>query len=247
MGALGTNRALSRLRQFYNWAILAGYIEYTPFKKHGATLIKLDRTAESHRTRRLQPGEEQALLYSAGPHLRAIITAALDLGCRKGELLSMQWQQVSVERNEIIITAQKAKTHTARVVPLSSRVRAVLEMRRTRPDGQEFGPNDYVFGNEVGEQAHNIRTAWEHTLRRANITGLHFHDLRRECGSRLLEAGASAADVRDWLGHTDLVTTNRYLATSSRRLQQFAGLLGADTSQDAPPAHTERTSAPTVN
>ena len=52
--------------------------------------------------------------------------------------------------------------------------------------------------------------------------GLHFHDLRRECGSRLLEAGVNLAAIRDWLGHHDVSTTDRYLATDGGRLQEAA-------------------------
>jgi integrase len=50
--------------------------------------------------------------------------------------------------------------------------------------------------------------------------GLHFHDLRREFASRLLETpGVSLHDVSDWIGHTSVVTTSRYLASSSARKQ----------------------------
>jgi hypothetical protein len=44
------------------------------------------------------------------------------------------------------------KTGDARVIPISSRQRAVLAMRTTDPHGQPFGPNAYVFGNQVGER-----------------------------------------------------------------------------------------------
>jgi site-specific recombinase XerD len=43
---------------------------------------------------------------------------------------------------------------------------------------------------------------------------LHFHDLRREFASRLLESGASQHVVRDFLGHASITTTSRYLATT---------------------------------
>ena len=61
----------------------------------------------------------------------------------------------------------------------------------------------------------------------SNAIGLHFHDLRRECGSRLIEAGVNLAAVRDWLGHRDVSTTDRYLATDGVRLQEAARRLEA--------------------
>jgi integrase len=71
-----------------------------------------------------------------------------------------------------------------------------------------------VFGNEVGEELHGIKRAWAIVCDAAGITDLHFHDLRREFGSRLLErVGGNPAIVRDCLGHANLNTTNRYLVT----------------------------------
>ena len=57
--------------------------------------------------------------------------------------------------------------------------------------------------------------------------GLHLHDLRRECGSRLLEAGAGIHEVREWLGHRDISTTGRYLAITGASLQRALGRLEA--------------------
>ena len=54
------------------------------------------------------------------------------------------------------------------------------------------------------------------TLRRVEIVGLRFHDLCREFACRLLESG----DVRDFLGHANITTTSRYLASTPVRLEQ---------------------------
>jgi integrase len=58
------------------------------------------------------------------------------------------------------------------------------------------------------------------TCARADITGLTFHDLRRESGSRHLETpGVSLTDVRDYLGHKSATMTNTYLASTTLRLR----------------------------
>jgi integrase len=130
---------------------------------------------------------------------------------------------VQLDDGAIVLPREKTKTDADRIVPITARLKAILEMRRTGPDGEDLPAAAYVFGNEVGEQVKDIKTAWRLTCRRAGIDGLHFHDLRRECGSRLLESpGVTIVDVRDWLGHTDVSTTNTYLATTVNKLREVA-------------------------
>lgn len=160
------------------------------------------------------------MLAHAEPHLRDLIIAALETGCRVGELLALRWRDVKWGSNVLLLLADVTKPHQARDVPMSRRLKAVLEMRRHAPDGTLHGPDRYVFGNEVGEQAKSVRTAWENTCERAEIEDLHFHDLRREFGSRLRETpGMFDHEVRDWLGHASITTTSRYLSTTRVGLQ----------------------------
>ena len=87
-----------------------------------------------------------------------------------------------------------------------------------------------MFGNEVGEQVKCFKTAWANACSRAKITDLHFHDLRRECGSRWHEAEIPLVQIQAWLGHTNIVQTSTYLGVSltgaedhKRRLETAPG------------------------
>ena len=219
-GRVGANRLLARLRHLLRWAITEGHVERTPFSLHGVPVIKLDGKAEAPRTRRLEEDEDERLLAHGEPHLRDLIIAALERGCRVGELLDLRWRDIKWDANVLLLLADVTKPHRARDVPMSRRLRAVLEMRRHAPDGTLRGLDRYAFGNEVGDQAKSVRTAWENTCERAWIENLHFHYLRREFGSRLRETpGMSDHEVRDWLGHANITTTSRYLSTTLVSLQ----------------------------
>ena len=134
-------------------------------------------------------------------------------------------------------------------MPISTRLRGILDMRRCGPDGQELPPTAYVFGNEVGEPVKNFKRAWEATMLRAHghkpryivrVKGegaqarkkptavltpdcraalraidLHFHDLRREAGSRWLDAGVPLHRIQKWLGHANISQTSTYLLADS--------------------------------
>ncbi len=62
---------------------------------------------------------------------------------------------------------------------------------------------------------------------------LHLHDLRREFARRLLESGADQHDVRDFLGHANITTTSRYLATPPVRLERALSRMEGSDSGDA--------------
>jgi integrase len=101
-------------------------------------------------------------------------------------------------------------------------------MRRQATDGSDHASDAYVFGDEVGGRIKDVKTAWGAACRRAGITDLHFHDLRRECGSRWVEAGVSLVQVQAWLGHTNISQTSTYLRVSPagtdealRRIEAF--------------------------
>jgi integrase len=234
-GEVGTNRLLSRLRHIFNWAIAEEYLEATPFKRGPVTIVKLDARVEGSRTRRLEPsvslpdgtvadGEEARLLKHSGPHLRALIVAALSTGCRLGELLSLQWSQVRVDEQGqprwLFLPATKTKSAQARAVPIGATLRAELAMRTTGPDGQVHPSTAFVFGNDCGERVVSIRTAWTLACRRAGIRDLHFHDLRREFASRLLESSAGLHDVQLFLGHANVTQTSTYLSSTPVRLEK---------------------------
>jgi integrase len=229
-----TNRDLGLLRAMFNWAIRLDWAETTPFKKSTETVVKL--TKESARRRRLEGDECERLLKACDPvlmnpnpkvkaplfvqpppRLRPIVEAALETGCRRGELLSLQWWQVKDLKGvnpRLDLPAAKTKTKRDRVVPISGRLKGILEMRRNDPAGEPHGPQAYVFGNEIGLRARSIKTAWRLACRRAKIDDLHFHDLRREAGSRWLEGGVPLQVVRDWLGHTNISQTSTYLEST---------------------------------
>jgi integrase len=132
------------------------------------------RGTEKGRSRRLVGDEEDRL---ANKHLCDLITAALDTGCRVGELLSLQWKDIHVddERDRWILMLSEEKTKTAcdRQVPVMKRLRSILEMRRHVPAepkelrdalGDEYGPDHYVLAMHSASRS---RQSVRRGLRRA--------------------------------------------------------------------------------
>ena len=211
------NHDLKLLRKMFNWGIRKDYLPRTPFKIGTEPAIALER--EIPRDRRFQDEEDESrLLDAASFHLRAVIIALLDTCCRPGEILSLQWQDVNFARRELRIRAANEKTRTAKIIPISSRLLAVLEMRKLDAGGQPFGPDAYVFGDTIGRRVKSVRAAWNTACRKAGLRDFQLRDLRHEAGSRFDEAGVSTNYVSKMLGHQNLSTTTRYLNITRRGL-----------------------------
>ena len=81
--------------------------------------------------------------------------------------------------------------------------------------------------------------------------GLHWHDLRHEAGSRLLESGWPIHHVAHMLGHASIATTNTYLNATRIGLQEAMRRLDAsrcnpvanETETERPPVSNEETAS----
>lgn len=222
------NQYVQVLKASFRWAAKKGYLARSPITEDSA----LTRRKIAQRDRRLvpdvlddkgklkTPGEERRLLAATekNPGMQRLIIAALDTACRRGELLALTWSDIDLNRREFTIRAANAKDGETRVLPISSRLAGVLAMAKLDPAGQEYKLTDHVFG-ELGHRVKSTKKAWNNACERAGISDLHFHDLRHEAGSRLLEAGWPIHHVKEMLGHANLSQTSTYLNAGKMGLQ----------------------------
>ena len=229
LAASTRNKYLQLVKAMSAWGVRKGYLA-APWILPGSDLR---REKHARRNRRLPFEEEQRLLSFASPRLYRLVVAAVETGCRQGELLSLQWRDVNLAGREIRIQASNAKDQEHRHIPISARLLAVLEMAQHDPAGHPLPPAAFVFGNAVGDRVTSPKKAWETAVLKAHghtphwTTGsnslapesqkahreidLRFHDLRHEAGSRWLEAGMPLHHVKELLGHANIATTDTYL------------------------------------
>ena len=220
-GEVGIEHLVAVARQIWNWAIREGaHRNNTLQERGGVSVIRVKTGASSPRTRRLERRRGAQVDRSsefplAGAHHRG---ARDGLPRRGAAFLAMAPSPLG--RQCAAAAGHEDEDGRGSRCADDRTTLAVLEMRRHTPDGVEHAADGYVFSKEVGERVGRVATAWRAACRRAEIADLHFHDLRREFASRLLESGASDHEVRDWLGHANITTTSRYLATTRVRLQR---------------------------
>jgi integrase len=235
------NQYVQVIKSSFKWATKKGYLTRNPITDDSI----LKRTKVAQRSRRLapdvfddrgklkRPGEERRLLAATAKNagLQRLIIAAIETACRRGELLALTFADVDLPGRALRIRAETAKDAETRVLPISARLAAVLEMAKIDPAGNEYEPSDFVFG-ECGRQVTDIKKAWETAVLKAagytptwgpnntltpesrahlDAVDLHFHDLRHEGASRLLEAGWPLHHVSEMLGHSNVGQTSTYL------------------------------------
>lgn len=212
------NRELSTLRRMLNVAQTEGWIIRNPFNAGPPLISSAD---ECKRERILAPDEEARLLLACSvrqrAHLRPLVIAALDTGMRRGELLKLVWKQVDLAGRVIHVRASHTKTLTARDVPVSARLLAELQRLW---DISPKDPEALVFGIRD-----NARMAFTSAREDAGLTDVRFHDLRHTAATRLVQKGLGLAEVGRILGHSQPITTYRYVNPDAATLERAAAAL----------------------
>lgn len=180
------------------------------------------RTEPRGRVRFLDDDERARLLAAARasswPRLYVLVLLALTTGARRGELMSLTWADVDLER--ALARVHLTKNGEPRVLPLLPAVIDQLDVFRTidsrRFEG--FRKRLVFHSDRRPEQAFTFQPVWDKAIEDANLTNFRFHDLRHSCASYLAQNGASLLEIADVLGHRTLKMVQRYshLSTGSK-------------------------------
>lgn len=181
-------------------------------------LGKLDRVPKLHmapikptRIKFLTHEEESTLLdhfqrMTTQEHTDALIVL-LDTGFRLGELWLLEAENVNPRTGTVSLWDGTTKNGFARTVPMTGRVREVLERRsRQYPTGPLWPLTQRNKNNWFEHQWDRVRKA----LNKLHDKDWVPHMLRHTCCSRLVQAGVNLFLVQQWMGHRSLTITQRY-------------------------------------
>ena len=151
------------------------------------------------------------------PQQAAIIRLLLLTGCRKGEILTLQWS----DYREGNLFLRDSKTGP-RTVWLSEPARAVL-------DGLGRGSR-WIFPASKGDRpraAGWLHYFWCRVRAEADLEDVHLHDLRHTTASLALRKGETVLAISRLLGHRKAETTLKYTHTADIMLREAAETVGA--------------------
>lgn len=176
------------------------------------------------RIRFLDESEKDRLLKvckdSASTSLFPIVVLALSTGMRKGEILTLRWEDIDLDRGTIFL--QTTKNGDRRVVPLVGLPLELLKKIKSAKQTKLVFPSLKDPNTSI-----DIRSAWESALQKAQITNFKFHDLRHTAASYLAMNQASLLEIGALLGHKTVQMTKRYAHLSDNHICKTAESLQA--------------------
>ena len=188
--------------------------------------IGVDKIPTKSRERFIQPGDEfarfaQALADEPNETWRDFFWLSLFVAARRSNVLAMAWDQINFELETW--TIPKTKNGDSHSVPLTPSAMEILKRRYS-----DVKRNDvWVFysdrrSRKTGEFSHmgNPKEAWKRLLKRAEITDLRIHDLRRTAGSYMAIQGVSPTIIGKALGHKSQAATAMYARLTQDPVRQ---------------------------
>jgi len=143
-----------------------------------------------------------AIRHSRWDKLYLIVILAITTGARKGELTSIKWSDIDIDRRLAYIST--TKNGEPKVLPLTESV--ITELQRFNKQDDSL-----VFDSVVKPgRAYCFTKPWKKALKEAEIEDFRFHDLRHTTASYLAMNGASLLEIADVLGHKQIQMTKRY-------------------------------------
>jgi integrase len=158
------------------------------------------RTLSADEKARIIEALESGLLY---PWVHDYFKLLILTGARRGNVASMKWADVDLDRGLWSIPADDFKTGQTTTVVLTTEAVTIL---KSRANG-----SPYVFPSR--SKAGHLADPWKYwrqvtTL--ARVEGLTIHDLRRSFGSELINKGIPLPIVAAAMGHRNVGTTARH-------------------------------------
>jgi integrase len=151
--------------------------------------------------------DERSRLFKAARQsdwdkLYLLVLLAITTGARKGELLSLRWCDIDLDRQTAYVAT--TKNGQPKVLPLTDSV--VVELSKFKDQEPAL-----IFNSEITtDSPFCFYKQWKKALLSADIENFRFHDLRHTTASYLAMNGCSLLEIAEILGHKQIQMTKRY-------------------------------------
>lgn len=198
--------------------------------KNPMSIIKITSPREKSRPKSVLTISEAMELYRHTETLqeRAFLSLCYGCGLRSMEITAANTEDLKLGENYIIVP--HGKGNKKRLIPINQRIRTDLEQYITyerilyRKDKQQKA----LLLNTSGERIRKytlikiLNTIIERTANKEIIKKqIRPHHLRHSIATHLLEKGVPVEQVRNFLGHSRMETTEEYTRVSQKQLKEL--------------------------
>ena len=205
------------LRRMFRKALKWAWVMDDPFQN--AEDLFYGKTGK--RERALTPDEVRKLIDASPSHFKAILLVGVLTGLRKGDILSLRWQNIDLERARIALTEQKMEN--TRVINMGKDLQRLFMGLPVK--------GEWVFPGRRGKPFTDVRKALNTAIRKAGIDPgrgnmkIVFHTLRHSAISQLTERGADTTMVQNYVAHASPEMTTMYTHLSEEYRRKTGELL----------------------
>lgn len=234
------NIRLAHFKSFYSFVF-----ETAPeFAYHCERIMKIPFTTVETRPPAYMTESAVGHLLSAvdtetreGVRHLTLLTLMYDSGCRVQELIDLKVSDIQFDAGRRIFVHGKGDKY--REIPILSETENLLKIYLVI---YKRKPGDYLFLNRSGNQL--TRQGIRHILKKyATIVkatnpeeldcGVHPHLLRHSKATHLVNHGINIYNIRDFLGHVSVETTEIYLTSNSEVTRKAIEQVSAKTVPDS--------------
>jgi integrase len=229
-----TNSDIRTVKAVFRAAKRDGYILENPTE-----FVELVKSESRERRRPFSVPEIQRVLEIADEEWRSLILFGFYSGQRLGDLVSLTWDNIDLQRNEIRL--QTRKTGKRVMIPIASPLRAHIDALPVTDDpGKPLHPRAFAImkrtgalstvSNQFGDllAAAGLRAKVLHRRTgkgqegRRRTLNLSFHSLRVSAVSLLKDAGVPQAVVQELIGHESEAMSAIYTRVGRDALEKAA-------------------------
>jgi integrase len=224
------NNSLRVLRRILNLAVEWGVLSAAP-------RVKV-LSGERRRERVITPDEEARYLAAAPEPLGSIASVLSDTGMRPDECFRLLWENVTWQngRNGVLLVTRGKTAAARRVIPMTPRVRAILQSRWEMAGKPEEGwvwpaptMSGHVEPSSLRKQHAKSFSAIAREAAKRNekpVRPFVLYSLRHTFLTRLGECGCDAWTLARIAGHASITISARYVHPSEDAVLDAMSRLG---------------------
>lgn len=214
------NKHIKTIKRFFNWCVERGYLDESPAR----FLTRRPANRPFDTGKAATDAEVSAILEAAhdDPRDWAVVLLLVQSGCRAGELASLRMRDLDLDSPKAFVDGKGGKRRT--IYFNQETAQALRDWLEVRPQDAD---HDCVFTSIRGHgplNAQSVSQLIRRLCKKAKLErSLGAHAFRHYVALKLARSKVPPTVIKEYLGHSNLLTTMNYLSSVNEADLRAAG------------------------